>query len=455
MLPDRRWELGTTIVEVMVAAMIVFVVVTAAFTAIYRGLLFESVSKQRQTATAWAEHLMELARHQDYAAIGLSDTTAAIAGLIGSVPPDDPDNPDLLLRRHPTSNCLEFNTGTAAAPAWERLILSDSHSSPDQASACSIEPVNRDFHLLHKGTQGNVSNDYQAVGTPAVTYSGWVFVTWAPVAGQSGVHYKRVTVMVRFPSPVAGISRLVRTSSLFSLGYVPAPTTTSASTTTVAPTTTAPAATTTSLPPGCTPVPGDVQAPTGSIAVAGGAGFTNQTSVAINSSVSDLPSGAGGSGVATMQFSNSGPAGPWLPVPAAPYGGVYGGWPLPPGDGVKQVWAQYTDCNGNVSTTPITDTITLDQRPPPAPTLSGRPGKRRIDLSWNAVTDPGAPNASGVASYRVYRLGAAGVIATVAGTSYSDTKLTSGQAYTYWVTAVDAAGNESRPESNHYTGAPS
>jgi hypothetical protein len=446
---DRR-EPGATIVEVIVAALVLFVVVTAAFTAIYRGLLFESVSKQRQTATAWADHLMELARHQDYAALGLSDTTAAIAGLLGTVAPEDVDNPDLLLRRNPTSNCLEFNTGTA----WERLILADSHSSPADAPVCAVEPVNPDFHLLHKGSAGNLSNDYRAVGTPAVTYHGWVFVTWAPLAGQAGVYYKRVTVMVRFPSPVGGVSRLVRMSSLFSVGYVPAPATTSTPPTTVAPTTTAPAATTTTLPPGCIQVPGDVQGPTGTIAIAGGAGFTNRTAVAINSTVTDLP-GSGASGVATMEFSNSGPAGPWQPVPAAAFNAVHGDWPIPPGDGPKQVWARYTDCNGNLSVGVISDTITLDQQPPPAPTLSGTPRRRRIDLSWNAVADPGAPSASGVASYRVYRLGTVDPIATVTGTSYSDTRLTSGQAYTYWVTAVDGAGNESRPESNHYTAAPS
>ena len=45
-------------------------------------------------------------------------------------------------------------------------------------------------------------------------YAGWVFVTWAAVDGLSDVYYKRVTVMVRFPSPVGGISRLVAASAV-------------------------------------------------------------------------------------------------------------------------------------------------------------------------------------------------------------------------------------------------
>jgi chitodextrinase len=60
----------------------------------------------------------------------------------------------------------------------------------------------------------------------------------------------------------------------------------------------------------------------------------------------------------------------------------------------------------------------------------------RIDLSWSAATDDVR-----VAGYRVYTAG--GQIATVAGTSYSDTRVTPSTAYTYTVAAFDAAGNAS------------
>jgi hypothetical protein len=232
------------------------------------------------------------------------------------------------------------------------------------------------------------------------------------------------------------------------------PTAQSTSTTSTATTTTLTAPTTT-LPAGCMASAGDTQGPAGTITLAGGAGYTNQTQLAINNSVTDQPSGSGASGMATMQYSNSGPGGPWQPSPPAGYGAVHSGWPVPAGDGSKQVWARFADCNGNLSPAVITDTITLDQTRPPAPSLTGTRGNKRVTLAWNAVTDPGA-SAAGVASYRVYRFdkGAATPLSAVSGTSYTDNQLTRGQAYTYWVTAVDRAGNESQ-ESNHVTKTPS
>jgi hypothetical protein len=436
----------------MVASFLLLVVITAVFTAVHGGLRLQVTARQRATATAWADHLMELARNQNYDAIGLSSTGAEIDVAMATVPAGDADNPELLLRRNTASNCLELNTGTTASPAWERLIVADGYASPDAAATCATQSVNPDFHLVHAGG----ANDHVAAGTPAVTYSGWVFVTWAPVDGFGNVYYKRVTVMVRFPSPTGGISRLVRASSLFSLGYVPPPSAPGTSTTTSVSTstTTTITAPTTTLPAGCLPMAADTQGPAGSIALAGGGGYSNQASVAINNSVSDLPNGSGASGMATMQYSNTGPSGPWQPTPAAAYGAVYSGWPVEAGEGVKQVWARFTDCNGNANASVITDTIVLDQTRPPAPTLGGTPGNKRVNLSWNAATDPGA-SASGVDSYRIYRFdkGTATPVAVVTGTSYTDNQLTQGQAYTYWVTAVDRAGNDSQ-ESNHVTAIP-
>ena len=60
----------------------------------------------------------------------------------------------------------------------------------------------------------------------------------------------------------------------------------------------------------------------------------------------------------------------------------------------------------------------------------------RIDLSWTASTDNVA-----VAGYRVYRDGS--LVASPAGTTYSDTGLAAGTTYGYRVAAYDAAGNTS------------
>jgi hypothetical protein len=444
-----------TIIEVMVASALLLIVVTAVFTGVYGGLRLQATSRQRATATDWADRLMEQARNLPYEAIGLADTGAQIDAAIAAIPAGESDHPDLLLRRDTASNCLQFNIGTAASPIWERLVVADWYTPPGGASTCTTQAGGEgdNYQLRHAG----VANNYTPAGT-AVTYTGWVFVSWAPVQGVTPTaYYRRVTVLVRYPSATGGISRVVRASSLFSLGYVPTPSSasTSSSTSTSTSTTTTLVGTTTTLPTGCTSKPTDTQGPAGSIQLAGGNNFTNQASLTINNSVSDRPNGSGASGMATMQYSNTGATGPWLPAPAVTYDAAYSGWPVAVGDGPRQVWARFTDCMGNESTDVITDTIVLDQTSPGAPSLTGTPRNKAVDLSWTAVTDPGA-SASGVASYRVYRLdqGSTTPISVVTDTSTSNHQLIDGQPYTYWVRAVDRAGNEG-PESNRVTVTPS
>ena len=63
-------------------------------------------------------------------------------------------------------------------------------------------------------------------------------------------------------------------------------------------------------------------------------------------------------------------------------------------------------------------------------------GNGQVTLVWN----PAADNIA-VTGYRVYRDGA--LVASPSGTTHTDTGLTNGKAYTYGITAVDAAGNVS------------
>jgi Tfp pilus assembly protein PilV len=450
--PSGSTEDGMTMVEVIVAAAILLVVATSVFAAMFSGLRLQGSARQRQTGSFWAERLMEQARSKPYEAIGLKDSSAAMAAAAAAVPAGDPDHPDRLLRQDGATNCLEVNTGSAAAPRWERLVLSDWNRTPAEAAACSTHSTDSNLQLDHAGA----SNDHVDPAT-SLAFHGWVFVSWAAVEGHASTYYKRVTVLVRHPSQNGAVSRTVRLSSVFSLGYVPPRTTPAGATTTSAPTTTTVAGTTTtSLPTGCAYKPGDTQAPAGRIDLSGAVSYTNQTTVTINNSVSDLPNGSGASGMATMQFSSVGASGPWLPVTGTAYATVFSGWSLSSGDGVKQVWGRFTDCNGNAVV--LDDTITLDQTRPPALTLTAWARNRNsIDLSWTASVDPGGTAASGTARYRVYRLdlGTTIPLQEVTDTSLSDNSVAAGQAYTYWVTAVDQAGNESQPESNHATATPS
>jgi chitodextrinase len=106
------------------------------------------------------------------------------------------------------------------------------------------------------------------------------------------------------------------------------------------------------------------------------------------------------------------------------------------------------DTAGNVGPALEADVATPappDAIPPTAPTgLTATPAKgRKILLRWYAATDN-----VGVAGYRVLRDGVA--VATVAGTSYTDSPTAKGRVV-YTVVAFDAAGNTS-PASNPASG---
>ena len=88
------------------------------------------------------------------------------------------------------------------------------------------------------------------------------------------------------------------------------------------------------------------------------------------------------------------------------------------------------------------DPGTPDTTPPSKPTgLTATPtSTSQINLNWNASTDE-----VGVTGYKVFRNGTQ--ITTTTSTSYNDTGLTASTAYTYEVSAADAAGNNS-PKSD-------
>jgi chitodextrinase len=81
-----------------------------------------------------------------------------------------------------------------------------------------------------------------------------------------------------------------------------------------------------------------------------------------------------------------------------------------------------------------------DTTPPSVPTLTvSAASSSQINLSWTASTDN--VGGSGLRAYQVYRSGV--LLATVTGTSYSNTGLAAGTTYCYTVLAYDNAGNNS------------
>jgi chitodextrinase len=89
-----------------------------------------------------------------------------------------------------------------------------------------------------------------------------------------------------------------------------------------------------------------------------------------------------------------------------------------------------------------------DKTPPTAPSsLTAIAGDAQVSLSWSASTDR-----VGVTGYRVYRGTGTSSMTRIATTSasartYTNTALTNGTTYSYFVTAFDNAGNESGPSS--------
>ena len=93
----------------------------------------------------------------------------------------------------------------------------------------------------------------------------------------------------------------------------------------------------------------------------------------------------------------------------------------------------------------ITTSVAADTTAPSVPTglAATATGPDTVDLSWTASSDD-----IGVAGYNVYRDGATTPLVTVtSGTTYTDAGLTGSTAYTYTVSAFDAAGNESAQSS--------
>jgi Protein of unknown function (DUF4038)/Concanavalin A-like lectin/glucanases superfamily/Putative collagen-binding domain of a collagenase len=171
----------------------------------------------------------------------------------------------------------------------------------------------------------------------------------------------------------------------------------------------------------------DSNAPTGTIAINGGAPTTKSTAVNLALSASDA------NGVAQMRLSSDGTS---FTAPE-PYATTRA-WTLPGGDGAKTVWVQYKDTVGNWSAA-ISDGIALDTT---APALSGIAASSitatTAGIAWTtsepatSTVDYGTTTgygqtATGAASVTSHGVGLAGLAPSTL--------------YHYRVTSVDAAGN--------------
>ena len=94
------------------------------------------------------------------------------------------------------------------------------------------------------------------------------------------------------------------------------------------------------------------------------------------------------------------------------------------------------DLSGNASGSATVTATRPDVTPPAAPEgLTATAGDARVALTWTANGE------ADLAGYRIHRDGV--TVATVTGTSWTDTAVSNGTTYAYTITAVDSSGNES------------
>ncbi len=117
-------------------------------------------------------------------------------------------------------------------------------------------------------------------------------------------------------------------------------------------------------------------------------------------------------------------------------------------EGSHSLTAKAFDAAGNAAVSAAVG-VSFDNTAPTVPSgvTATAPAYNQVLASWSASADP-----SGIGSYRLYRNGA--LLASVAGTSYSDTTVAEASTYCYTVSAVDGLGNVSALSSNSCVSTP-
>ncbi len=189
----------------------------------------------------------------------------------------------------------------------------------------------------------------------------------------------------------------------------------------------------------------DATAPTGTVVINNDDAETGSASVTLTLTADD----SGGSGVTQVLISNTNDFTGVTPVAYA----TTIQWFLTPGNGSKTVYVKFIDGAGNVSASPVSDSITLNSTDITAPSAPGAPrhaisgnGSAGIPmyLVWNAGTDNAG--GSGVAGYILQQSVNGGAFATIATPTTQVHYLTlsnSSKNYRYRVATIDGAGNVS------------
>ncbi len=115
--------------------------------------------------------------------------------------------------------------------------------------------------------------------------------------------------------------------------------------------------------------------------------------------------------------------------------------PITQPDGTYSIEAHTSSSVDPIHSTKDTSVLIIDGTPPSAVTLSAKPARRYIDLTWTDAVD----NNPWTGIYNVYRDN--NLLAQTKSTIYRDYAVTRGITYSYYIIAEDSAGNQG-PQSN-------
>lgn len=384
---------GFTIMEVVVAVALLAISATAFLKTTATGMHLVGSSKERQTAVQLAGEWMEEARAVPYSGLALPSDTVYEAA----------PTPD----RHVTA-------GAFAVPGGE------------------VEPLVEAEGGAFEHRVSDVLN-----GIPMEVYR---YVTWATQDGDTEA-YKRVTVVVQWDGTdrVGELQEVVQSTivSTDGVAWTSTTTTTPAGSTT----TTTSSTTTTTVPPGT--CEGDVTGPSLSAQILAGVGaetgYSSSSTVALSLSASDP--------CTPLQMAFAHPSGAYSAL--EPFA-TSGSWQLEPGDGPRSMWIKVVDAAGNQTTQSASIVVDATKPTTPATFTAAKPthSSKSVVLTWSASTDNLA-----LSGYRVWAKQANGSYSNLPlGTTLSCSGgsctwthggLRNRDVWTYYVEAIDAAGNAS------------
>jgi hypothetical protein len=185
-------------------------------------------------------------------------------------------------------------------------------------------------------------------------------------------------------------------------------------------------------------------APTGTIVINAGVGWTNSRTSSVTLSASDA------SGVSYACLSNTATCATWFAMTTTK------AWSLSSATGTVTVYGWFKDAYGNISTV-TTDTIGMDATKPVNGTVTATGTDGAVALSWTGYSDASAGIASytavyGTSSPATCTAGTSAYAGT--GTSTSISGLTNGTTYYVRVCATDGAGNLSAGSTTSFRVAP-